>query len=275
MLRIDAYYLYSTGAIIHPLEEMRAGDDFQQWALPMYSAQSRLEQLFNQSVFKLKTSLAAANKLYDTLTPLTDNFERDVQLTGAEAFAITEAIRGFETVLSAELGLMNIYLVTKKRGYDTTDIITNGIALFPDDLAEKVPDAVKDINEGTRCIAFELPTAAGFHLHRANESVLHRYYDVVMNGAPRPSGRNIGDYLKAMNDANAGDLAVRSSLKDLKDLHRNPLIHPEHSLDSVDDAIALLGGIQSVVVHMLKTIPKPAPLAPNAALPSGPATVKP
>jgi hypothetical protein len=46
-------------------------------------------------------------------------------------------------------------------------------------------------------------------------------------------------------------------LKDLKDLHRNPLIHPEHTLESVDQAIALLGSIQCVVVYMLKAVPLP------------------
>jgi hypothetical protein len=107
-------------------------------------------------------------------------------------------------------------------------------------------------------MAWELPTAAGFHLHRANESVLHCWYDSVSNGQTRPAGRNIGDYLKVVNEQNLGSAKIRSALKDLKDLHRNPLIHPEDSLESVDEAIALLGSIQAVVVSMLKDIAFPA-----------------
>jgi hypothetical protein len=136
----------------------------------------------------------------------------------------------------------------RKRGYDTTDLIERGAVLFPDDL---------DIEQGARCLAFELPTAAGFHFHRANESVLHRYYDAVTNGKPRLSGWNIGEYLAAFKAHQVGDPLVLSALKDLKDLHRNPLIHPEHTLESVDQAIALLGSIQCVVVYMLKAIPLP------------------
>lgn len=65
----------------------------------------------------------------------------------------------------------------------------------------------------------------------------------------------------ALEQKKAGDPAVLSALKDMKDLHRNPLIHPEHFLETVDDAIALVGGIQAVVVPMLKAIPEPpAPL---------------
>src|SRR5207237_4692263 len=99
----------------------------------------------------------------------------------------------FEHVLGAEFGLMNMYLIQKIRGFTTTDLIVNGAVLFPEDLLFKVPEAELDITSATRCIAFELPTAAGFHLHRANESVLHRYYDAASSGAPRLGGRNIGD----------------------------------------------------------------------------------
>jgi hypothetical protein len=157
---------------------------------------------------------------------------------------------------------MNIYLVVKKRGFDTSDLINNGAVLFPPDIVTKVPQALDDLNVATKCIAFELPTAAGFHLHRANESVLHAYYDAVTNHANKPSGRNIADYLKAMKDQNVGDDKVLSALKDLKNLHRNPLIHPEQSLDSTDEAIALLGSIHAAVVFMLKEIPEPMPPSP-------------
>lgn len=88
---------------------------------------------------------------------------------------------------------------------------------------------------------------------------MHCYYDHVTGGKPRPSGRNIDDYIAALNKLETGDQKVLSALKDLKDLHRNPLVHPEDSLENVDEAIALLGSIQSGVVHMLKAIKLPAP----------------
>jgi hypothetical protein len=49
----------------------------------------------------------------------------------------------------------------------------------------------------------------------------------------------MGDYLNEMNQKKIGDEKVKAALKDLKDLHRNPLIHPEHSLESADEAIVL------------------------------------
>ena len=72
----------------------------------------------------------------------------------------------------------------------------------------------------------------------------------------------MGDYIAALTNQGAGDPIVLSALKDLKDLHRNPLIHPEHTLE-IDEAIALLGSIQSVIVHMLKAIPLPVSDLPD------------
>ena len=127
------------------------------------------------------------------------------------------------------------------------------------------------VSAATRCVAFNLPTAAGFHLHRLNESVLHRYYDAVTEGAPRPSSRNMGEYLAEMKKRGKGDDKTLSALKDLKDLHRNPLVHPEDSLENIDEALALLGSVHAAVVSMLKAIAMPAELA-LAANPQSTAT---
>lgn len=51
-----------------------------------------------------------------------------------------------------------------------------------------------------------------------------------------------------LNKLNAGDAKVKAALKDLKDLHRNPLIHPEQALENVDDAITLMNGVHTAVL---------------------------
>lgn len=257
MIQIDGYYLYSTGHQIHPLSDLRTDAPFTDWALTLYIAQGTLDALLKRSIFQLQACQTAGNKLLQAIQTLTNDSERTAPIDILEAYRVTSALSEFEHVLTAELGMMNIYMVEKRRGYDTSVLIHNGTALFPADLITKVPEAILDVDQATRCIAFDLPTAAGFHLHRANESVLHRYYDVVTGGAPRPETRNIGDYLSEMKTRKVGDEKVLSALKDLKDLHRNPLIHPEDSLENIDDAIALLGSIQAVVVPMLKAIPDP------------------
>lgn len=81
-----------------------------------------------------------------------------------------------------------------------------------------------------------------------------------------------------MDKQGFGDPKVKTALRDLKDLHRNPLIHPEHSLNSAEEAIALMNGVHNVMVYMLQEIPAvaPTPAVPTSAmLPATTSTVTP
>lgn len=273
MIAIDGSYLYKVGGAVHPLTDISSRWTYEGSWFALYVAEGELERFTTQSVFRLPTSQPSAQKLIEAIRVLRIKAEdvsvKAKNIADYDAYQLSSALSAFEAVLAAEFGMASIFLVTPKRGYETRSLIDYGQVLFPIDLPQKVPKAVHDINQATRCIAFELPTAAGFHLHRANESVLHCYFDVVTNNSPHPRTRNIGDYLAEFSRRNVGDAKIISALKDLKDLHRNPLIHPQDSLESVDEAIALLGSIQAVVVHMLKAIPLPASAAPPAAV-SGP-----
>ncbi|MGP8232360.1 MAG: hypothetical protein ACLQL2_06800 [Methylovirgula sp.] len=272
MLRVDGNYLYQVGAQIHPLAEIKvvpgtgAGPSFSDIFFSLIMAEGALEPLLARSVFQLTTSQNAGQELLaivraiKTKAQTSDDWQKPVE--AFDVFSLSSAITRFEAVFGAEMALAPLYVVTRKGGFDTRILIERGISCFPSDLALKVPDAVEDVNQAMKCIAFELPTAAGFHLHRANESVLHRYWDCITNNAPRPGSKNIGDYLREMRSKGVGEEKVLSSLRDLKDLHRNPLIHPEHTLETADQAIALMNGVYNVMVHMLAVIPLEIPLAP-------------
>ena len=47
-----------------------------------------------------------------------------------------------------------------------------------------------------------------------------------------------------------------SALRDIKDLHRNPTIHADQTLESVEDAINLQGAIRAAIGFMLGGIPE-------------------
>lgn len=103
--------------------------------------------------------------------------------------------------MSAEFGMMPIFLITPKKGYDLNSLVYLGQTLFPNDLEEKVPEAVSDINSGAQCVAFEMWTAAAFHFHRATESVLRKYWEAELPGRSHPGNKTIGDYLRALGKA--------------------------------------------------------------------------
>jgi len=266
MIRIDGYYLVQAGARIHPVADFRAqanslgpATTVEEARYPIYIAEAALDELLHRSVFSLRTSRQSGENLLTVIRNLKafidESTDTSAILGWYHVFAITSAMTTFEAVLGAELSLWPIYIALPKAGYDTSVLIERGEACFPADIKTKVPNAVADLNSGTKCLAYELFTAAAFHLHRANESVLSVYWDIVSGGAPRPNTRNMGDYLREMNERGIGDERVKAALKDLKDLHRNPLIHPEMSINNVDDAVALMNSVHTVIVGMLKGIP--------------------
>ena len=69
----------------------------------------------------------------------------------------------------------------------------------------------------------------------------------------------MGAYIKALEssgDAKKAPDEIIICLKNLKDLHRNPLIHPGLSIDNVDDALALINAIHTAITAMMKEITK-------------------
>lgn len=264
MQRVDAFYLYTGGSSLKPLANFNEGTKYSEAQIPLYVAQNWLRPVIaGHSVFKLRTSWSKGNSLLTAINnalakvepALTAESPQDPTFGWLDSFSITSALTDFEIVLAAEWALADLYLVSPLPGYDTTALIENANVLFPANLHAKVPETFEDANEFGRCIAFRLPTAAGFHLHRINEAVLKRYYDVVAKGKPKPRLRTIGGYLEAFRKHGKGDAKVMAALDSLRELHRNPLMHPEQRLESVDEAISLYGAVQSVVVHMLKALP--------------------
>jgi hypothetical protein len=274
MQRISGHFLYQVGASLHPLTTMRDETSKADARAMLYTAQLWLDNILGAyEVFRLRACWSKGNDLRQRVKTMMEQLDKtgdealqssphgDVNAAwGApvgflDAFFMRSAAQEFETLLAAELSVSDLYAVHKKRAFDTTVLAERGAEIFPFELVTKVPDVAHDAAPAGRCLAFELNTACGFHLHRINEAVLRKYFDVVTSGATPPKERTIGAYLREFATLGKGDAKVLDALKSLKDLYRNPLMHPDHIIESTDEAISLHGAIQSVVVHMLKEIP--------------------
>jgi hypothetical protein len=223
-------------------------------------ARTALLEFMLQSVFKheLFPVQQPADELLNELDQydgdLFELFSREETVSEWQIKNLKEKYRVFENVLHATFRISSMYYVSPKGGYNTQYLTDYGESIFPRELGMKVPEALPDVQQATRCIAFELPTAAGFHLHRANESVLRVYWDNVTEGEARPKEGNMGVYLRELNRLRKGKESIREHLKSIKDFHRNPLMHPEQSLDSVGEAISLLAAIRCSIGYMLTEI---------------------
>jgi len=204
----------------------------------------------------LRSSTPFASVLLESIRSLIDidnlNLSKDIPIFGCSN--VKYQFDQYKIALLAELGSLNAYFVTKKGSHDTYTLLSSGEELFPNDLGTKVPEAVFDIKEAAKCLAFELPTACGFHTFRALESVVRKYYSHVTGGAATPKVRNLGVYINAIRQSGKGDARVLAALKQITDLHRNPLIHPEAVLGN-EEAITILGIARSVAGTMLAELP--------------------
>lgn len=256
VLPISLPYIYKMAHVLKPLGSIQDDTTISSNLYTLYTAAGELNKFLFNSIYTdaIRAARAPGVELLSIIQKLTEaeNHERNISVY--EIYMLGSALQQFETVLIAELNVGHAFWVTKKRGYDTYDLINQAEVIFPQELIAKVPESIADIRESGRCIAFELGTAAGFHTMRALEIVLRRYFDVVTNGAPRPKTNNMGDYLSELDRLAVGDVKTKAALKQIKNLHRNELIHPEVTL-SLDEAIGLWNMAQSVIVAMLSEIP--------------------
>jgi hypothetical protein len=138
----------------------------------------------------------------------------------------------FELVFSEEMPTLETFFVSPKAAYSISTLLNHAELVFSKTEIPRLPkQAVEDIRCAGRCIAFELPTAAGFHAFRALESVVIDYLEKLKS---RPKGRNLGVCIEAL-EQNGADTKATAILRQLKDLYRNPLAHPTDNLTTGED----------------------------------------
>lgn len=240
----------------------------------MFPLMGKVEAIFDQSIYGpyLRASREAGREFHTEMVRLTDaskDWDKTI-ISDYEVFNLKSKRDTFRTVLLGDLSVAPSYLVSAKDSYDIVVLTEAGIRLFPPALMSKAPEIEKDAAEVGRALAFELPTACGFHTFRVTESVVRRYWDKVSNGKERPKPETLGTFAKKMAEEKFGDERVVEAIKQMTRLHRNPLIHPEVILTN-EEAIGIIGMAKSVIGAMLQALPE-IPGTTGAPASPGPAT---
>ncbi|UTP39809.1 hypothetical protein M9M90_01140 [Phenylobacterium sp. LH3H17] len=255
MLRLDLSYFYRLSTTLNSVRYMASDVSVGDVWFELHAVLAAVKQLFTDATIKgcFRSSLSHGYQVYNFVEAITQRKWED-PFSNWDKAQLINLMNSFEIVLTSELAVTDSYIVVEKPPYSTISLIAAGEDLFPADIKGKVPDAVDDMREAGKCLAFELSTACGFHTLRAVEAVLRRYWEVVTGNLPKPKQRNIGVYLHALKSAGCGDAKVIAALQQLKDLHRNVIFHPEETL-TVEQAISLVGLSRSVVGAMLAELP--------------------
>lgn len=266
MIRIQLPYIFQIFESIDQLSRLPQGPNVKYGEIhyTLAMAESTISSLVQQSVFaySFRSSRGLAHQLLNNIRIITGS-AKDLEdlIEEYKLFSIRNIYSQYKIAFLAEIGILPAFFVTQKGSHDTLSLLDYPETLFPSDLKTKVPEAMFDVREAGKSLAYDLPTAAGFHIFRATECVLRRYYAVETSNMPRPQSRSMGVYVKMLRKHKLGDEKILASIDQLANLHRNPIIHPEVAL-SLDEALAIAGIARSIITAMLVYLqPEPATTA--------------
>lgn len=257
MRRFNAYELYTCGAQLRDIQLLQEGATRQDYLVPLYLGQHYVQQLLDGHPLPIKVTRQTALALQNVLNKLVqesgpDSPERRLQ--SLEISGIQFLLTQFNTILNAELSNLDTYWVEPKGIYSTNDLIEHAENTFSEGVRQELVDETKlDVNEAGKCLAFDLPTAAAFHVWRAVERELRVYYQSWLGQSP---GNKTWNTLTKELSGTRAEPKVLAVLDHLRSLHRNPTMHPEDYL-TVDEAVTLFGIANSAITAMVND--KPAP----------------
>lgn len=255
MIRISIPWVVDTFTSIGLVRGLSHDDPSGRMWTAVSTAKNSLETVMMDSIYSpyLRASAVEAETLHKALRECEEKLLADAGATldpfdlGGVQFEVNK----FLSVFKSEMNVAPSFLVAPKEAFDVSILSENGAVLFPPALLKVVPAAKADANAAGRALAFELPTACGFHSFRVLEAVLKAYWDDVSGGKKRPEPQTIGKFGAELKKADFGDEALAETLQGIAKHHRNPLIHPEAEL-STEEAIGIVGICRSAISVMLK-----------------------
>lgn len=171
------------------------------------------------------------------------NYPIEARLSKDQAEEILERINVVANVLKYEATNLRAYIISDKR-LDVNKLLSDVSVLFPKNVFYSLPDIAQyDFTQGGKCIAFEVPTAAAFHVLRGTEDVLRSYYSALLAGAtPSPNllwGPMVAELRRMTTDPPPKELL--DNLDNIRVSFRNPTQHPDkrYDLDEVQDLFNL------------------------------------
>ena len=117
------------------------------------------------------------------------------------------------------------------------------------------PEALEDIRQAGRCLAFNLGTAAAFHIVRCTETFIWKYYELVVGHLPAVKVRNWGTYVRNLTSCGKADAKVIGWITQIKDQYRNPVLHPDEVIGP-DDALEFINACISLMMCIARELEK-------------------
>lgn len=209
---------------------------------------------FLEGLEELQLNVTARMSATSALRQLKEELKQKVNeepLSADEAQALSSNARKLWDALFAELKLKVAFIVSDLR-MDAQKLLSDPASLMAPGVFAAMPETAQaDFIQAGRCIAFELPTAAAFHLMRGTEAILRSYYTSVVKRG-RVGSLNWGPMLNHLRQRRQPPpTALLDNLDNIRKNYRNPTAHPEKIYD-IDEAQDLWALSVDVTNRMLK-----------------------
>lgn len=271
--KINPYEFYKLGLEFTPLAEIGRGVDVptSKAFFPLWTARGTIKRLLDGQPIKLYVSKSAAvdfsNEMETLFSPrflkedgrIKFPVEKDAPIESWRWGSLLTCLETFQTVFRAEMENATTYYVPRRGLYSTPDLVESAEDTFPSELAPYIsPKTRADFHAAGRCLAFNLPTAAGFHAVRGIEGTIELYWQTFMRQTGTRRGwQDYIDDLQGLIDKKQSPAPAQrtlGALKLIKDHDRNPVMHPRDVVLSEVDARIFFSSSESVILGMAQEI---------------------
>jgi len=225
--------------------------------LSLYDHMARIYDLLPKMNLTV-TEEACWSELFDVYEDFYDRhrpLDPAQRLSKQQADSIVEGMKTVANVLKYESTKLRAYIVAEKR-LPIKKLLSEVHNLFGENVFQALPDLAQyDFKQAGKCIAFEVATAAAFHILRGTEAVLRSYYDALVAIANTRSNQLWGPIIvelrKVSDDPPPKELL--DNLDNIRVSFRNPTQHPEKIYD-LDEAQDLFNLCVDVVNRIAKDL---------------------
>jgi len=217
--------------------------------------EGNIERFFNfLQEFNFLITLQASSELLLLYKELKEKGKRH-KLTTREASRLRNTVLDIYRTLEAEANVRQAFVVTDKRINTEKLFFSVGMLMSPG-VFICLPEVAKyDFEECGRCIVFERPTAAAFHILRGTEAVLKMFYLAIVkrNRLAKPMWFDMVVALKKRRSPPPSELL--DNLDHIRKSFRNPTQHPEkiYDIEEVQDLFSLCIDAINRMISYLKT----------------------
>jgi hypothetical protein len=251
--------MYTFGRRVNPLVNIKSDDFVGPHAFELWFARLALLDWIKDESPLLSTSRRAARALIDAIDLIVSrdvmqiiDVPKDMRFEW-HADALTTTLGEMEHVFGHDMPDIAAYVVSQKGIYRTDDLIANADQQLTPAARNSLPEqACFDLRQAGKCLAYELPTAATFHLWRSVETVMKHLYAALTKQTFDEAGvaSSWGAYIQALKKAGA-DAKVTVFLDHIRSEYRNPQTHPDAQI-TIDEAQQLFGVATSSIDQMMR-----------------------